>query len=39
MEDFDQTPFVQQGGLGKAWDLFGGELEAIVDELNRELVA
>ena len=38
-EDFEDTPFVERGGLGRAWSLFGEELEGIVDELNRELVA
>ena len=39
MDDFDETPFAERGGLGKVWSLFGDELEGIVDELNRELVA
>ena len=39
MEDFDQTPFAEKGGLGKVWGLFGDQLEGIVDDLNRELVA
>jgi type I restriction enzyme R subunit len=39
MDDFDETPFVEKGGLGKVWGLFGDDLEGIVDELNRELVA
>ena len=39
LEDFDETPFAERGGLGKVWALFDGELEALVDELNRELVA
>ncbi len=39
MQDFDETPFVERGGLGRAWSVFGEELEGIVDELNRELVA
>lgn len=39
LEDFDQTPFAEKGGLGKVWSLFGEEIEGIVDELNRELVA
>ena len=38
-DDFDETPFAERGGLGKAWSLFGEELEGIVDDLNRELVA
>jgi len=39
MDDFDETPFAERGGLGKVWSLFGEDLEGIVDELNRELVA
>ena len=39
MEDFDELPFANRGGLGKAWALFGDDLGEIVDDLNRELVA
>lgn len=39
VEDFDDTPFVERGGLGKATGLFGEELNKIVNELNWELVA
>ena len=39
LEDLDQTPFAERGGLGKVWSLFGEELEGIVEELNQELVA
>ena len=39
MEDFDETPFAERGGLGKVWSLFGEELETIVDELNQAVVA
>jgi len=38
-EDFDYTPFVEQGGLGKAVELFGDELTPLLDELNEALVA
>jgi len=38
-DDFDYVPFSEQGGLGKAWDLFGDELGGILDELNEALVA
>ena len=38
MADFQYAPFNQQGGLGKAYELFGDGLEAILEELNVELV-
>ncbi|MGI8513670.1 MAG: type I restriction-modification enzyme R subunit C-terminal domain-containing protein, partial [Acidimicrobiia bacterium] len=37
--DFEFTPFSQEGGLGKAVQLFGADLNELLDELNRELVA
>ena len=37
--DFDFTPFSQQGGLGKAHQLFGAELPKLLDELNEVLAA
>jgi len=38
-EDFDYAPFAQEGGLGKVYQVFGQELEAIVKELNERLAA
>lgn len=38
-EDFDDVPFSQLGGLGKAHALFGEKLPAILGELNGTLVA
>ncbi|NLV25480.1 MAG: hypothetical protein GXY54_11955, partial [Deltaproteobacteria bacterium] len=38
-EDFDYAPFAQQGGIGKVWQLFGDDLNKIIDELNEALVA
>jgi type I restriction enzyme R subunit len=38
-EDFDYNPFNAKGGLGKMWQLFGEETEAILDEMNEKLVA
>lgn len=38
-DDFDYAPFADQGGLQKAWGLFGGELDPLMDEMNRELAA
>jgi type I restriction enzyme R subunit len=37
--DFDYTPFAQQGGLGRAHQLFGPELPKLLDELNEVLAA
>ena len=39
MGDFQYAPFNQQGGLGKAYELFGDELPSLLEELNLELVA
>ena len=38
-EDFDYSPFAQQGGLGKVYALFGDEYSALLDDLSQALVA
>lgn len=38
-EDLDYTPFDAVGGRGKMWQLFGTEMETIIEELNEVLVA
>ncbi|HUG71699.1 MAG TPA: type I restriction-modification enzyme R subunit C-terminal domain-containing protein [Pirellulaceae bacterium] len=38
-DDFDQVPFNQFGGLGKAYELFGDQLPIILAELNERLAA
>ena len=38
-EDLELSPFNQRGGLGKAHQLFGNDLNGILDELNLVLVA
>ena len=38
MGDFRYAPFNQQGGLGKAYELFGDELEGLLEEMNMALV-
>ena len=39
MGDFQYAPFNQQGGLGKAYELFGDRLPEVIEELNAGLVA
>jgi type I restriction enzyme R subunit len=39
MEDFDSVPFVQEGGLGKAMQVFGKELAGILEEINEAVAA
>lgn len=38
-DDFELAPFNAKGGLGKMWQLFGEEMETIIDELNEALAA
>jgi type I restriction enzyme R subunit len=38
-EDFESSPFVQHGGLGKAYQLFGDKLKDILQDLNERLAA
>jgi type I restriction enzyme R subunit len=38
-DDLDYAPFDAQGGLGKMHQLFGDQMDHLIDELNRELVA
>ncbi|MDD2709866.1 MAG: type I restriction-modification enzyme R subunit C-terminal domain-containing protein [Verrucomicrobiae bacterium] len=38
-DDFDYAPFSQRGGLGKAHQLFGGQLPKLLEELNGVLVS
>jgi len=35
--DLDYSPFDAQGGAGKMWELFGDQMDAIVNELNETL--
>jgi type I restriction enzyme, R subunit len=39
VEDFDLTPFVEEGGLGKAGEVFGEEFAGLIAELNEVLAA
>jgi type I restriction enzyme R subunit len=38
-DDFEYAPFAQEGGLGKVHQVFGSELNMIIDELNGVLAA
>ena len=38
-DDFDYAPFSQKGGLGKAHQIFGDALPALLEELNNTLAA
>ena len=38
-DDFEFAPFAQEGGLGKVYQLFGGELNGLIEELNGALAA
>ena len=39
VDDFDLTPFTNEGGLARASKVFGKELQAVVRELNEALAA
>ena len=39
IEDFDDVPFAQEGGRGRASQVFGKELEPLLRELNEVLAA
>ena len=39
VDDFEYTPFNQEGGLLKARELFGKDLEPLISELNGYLIA
>jgi type I restriction enzyme R subunit len=38
-EDLELDPFDAQGGLGKMYQLFGDDMDALIEELNGELTA
>ena len=38
-DNFDELPFNQMGGLGRAYELFGEGLSDILEELNEGLAA
>jgi type I restriction enzyme, R subunit len=38
-DDLDLTPFNAKGGKGKMWQLFGNEMDNVINELNEALAA
>lgn len=38
-DDFEYDPFNKNGGLGMYYKMFGEQYEAILEELNMELIA
>ena len=38
-DDFGLAPFEQDGGLGRVYELFGDELDGVLNDLNERLVA
>ena len=38
-DDFEFAPFVDEGGLGKMWQLFEESTKEIIEEINEELAA
>ena len=38
-EDFEYAPFSQEGGIGRVYQVFGDDLNVILDDLNKQLVA
>jgi type I restriction enzyme R subunit len=38
-DDFQYSPFAQEGGIGKVYQLFGSELPKVLEAMNRELAA
>ncbi|GKW37482.1 type I restriction-modification enzyme R subunit C-terminal domain-containing protein [Pectobacterium carotovorum] len=38
-DDFDYAELADKGGLQRAWQLFGKELDTLITEMNKELVA
>ncbi|MCP4992453.1 MAG: restriction endonuclease subunit R, partial [Gammaproteobacteria bacterium] len=38
-DDLEMAPFDGQGGLGKMYQLFGADMDGLIDEMNEELAA
>jgi type I restriction enzyme R subunit len=38
-EDLDYAPFDREGGIGRMYELFGEQMDEVIEEMNEELVA
>ncbi len=38
-DDFEYSPFAQEGGMGRVYQLFGAELPKVLEAMNQELAA
>lgn len=38
-DDLEMAPFNAKGGMGKMYQLFGDEMDDVIEELNKELAA
>ena len=38
-DDFDLSPFIEHGGLGRVWNLFNDQTFSLIEELNESLAA
>jgi type I restriction enzyme R subunit len=38
-DDLEMAPFDSKGGMGRMYQLFGDRMDAVIEELNKELVA
>ena len=38
-DDFDATPFAERGGLGRFYEVFGEDMDRVLNELNEALAA
>jgi len=39
VEDLDYAPFDAEGGRGRMWQLFGEDMESVLDQMNDEMAA
>ena len=39
IDAFEYNPFIEKGGLSRMWELFGEDVDKVIDELNSNLIA